>query len=278
MAITITGGLTMSGGARIVIPPPPPSEFDFSNPVYNSYTWPGDSNIGTVFAIAFGKDGEKFYVTDSTYNYREFDLSTPYDLSTATYVRGNNIPALEYSRGPSGMTFNAAGTRMVGQADWYHYALELSTAWDISTLTFKREVNINSQSGDTNYNGLQFNGSEDKIVTTTYQAGEVQALDVSWTSFFYNNSDKISVGTFPRKKGFAFDKTGSRFIIYDRDNLDLLIYTMTTPYDVTTGTLSTTYDVSGINPVGDAITNIVPSHDFTKIFLLNNGTVWMISQ
>jgi len=274
----ITGGATMVGGAELVIPPPPPAEFDFSNPVYDSYQWPGDSNIGTVFAITFGKNGEKFYVTDSTYNYREFDLSTPYDLSTATYVRGNNIPAIEYSRGPSGMTFNAAGTRMVGQADWYFHTLELSTAWNISTLNYKRESNINSQSSDTNYHGLQFDASEDKIVTTTYQAGEVQALDVQWDSIFYNNSDKISVGAFPRKQGFAFDKTGSRFIIYDLDNQDLLIYTMTTPYDVTTGTLSTNYDVSGIGPVGNAITNIVPSHDFTKIFLLNNGTTWMISQ
>jgi hypothetical protein len=167
---------------------------------------------------------------------------------------------------------------MVGQASENLYALELSTPWDISTLTFKRATNINSQSGDTNYHGLQFDASEDKIVTITQNVGEVQALDVSWDGFLYNNSDIKSLGAFPRKKGFAFDKTGDRFIICDLDNKRLDIYAMTTPYDVTTASWSANYDISGINPVGNSIENIVASHDFTKIFLLNNGTVWMISQ
>ena len=273
----------MSGGTAIVIPPPPPSTFDFSNPVYTHSTWGGDpgGNIGTVNAFAWGDSGNKFYVTDSTYNFRQFSVGTPYDLTTTSYVQGNNRPALDYSRSPKGMLFNAAGTRLVGQADWYFYSYNLSTAWDISSISsLAKANNINSQqsSSATNYNGLDYNASEDNIFSTVYaNVDEVQGFGVSWPTISYNSSNVRAIPTSPNRKGFAWDATGANFIISQVSG-PLEIWACTTPYDITTSSLSSTYDISAISPVGNGIINIVFSGDYTKLFLLNNGTVTVLSQ
>lgn len=285
MAITLTGGATFVGGASIVVPPPGPTEFDFSNASYTFSLWGGDPNVGSVSAFTWGDSGNKFYITDSTYNFREFNCSTPYDFSTTSYVQGNNRPAYDYSRGPDGMIFNKAGTRLVGQADWYFYSYNLSTAWDISSISsLAKANNINAQQGGgvgagTNYNGVDYNASEDNLFSMVYaNVSEVQGFNTSnLPTISYSSSNIKAIGSSPRRKGFAFDKTGDRFII-SQQNGPLEIYTMTTPYDITTSSLTGTYDISAINPVGNGIIDIVFSDDYTKVFLLNNGTVTMLSQ
>lgn len=283
MAITLTGGATFVGGASIVVPPPGPTEFDFSNASYTFSTWPGDSNVGSVSAFTWGDSGNKFYITDSTYNFREFNCSTPYDFSTTSYVQGNNRPAYDYSSSPDGMIFNQAGTRLIGQAGWYFYSYNLSTAWDVSSISsLAKENNINSQQGGasaTNFNGVDLNASEDNLFSTCYaNKDEVQGFNLnSWPTISYSSSNIKAIGTSPNRKGFAFDKTGDRFII-SQQNGPLEIYTMTTPYDITTSSLTSTYDISAINPVGNGIIDIVFSSDYTKLFLLNNGTVTMLEQ
>ena len=285
MAITISGGVTFVGGASIVVPTPPPSVFDFSNASYTFSTWGGDPNIGTVQAITWGDSGNKFYVTDSTYNFREFNCSTPYDFSTTSYVQGNNRPALDYARGPKGMIFNKAGTRLVGQADWYFYSYNLSTAWDVSSISsLAKENNINAQQGGgpgagTNYNGVDFNASEDNLFSTVFaNLDEVQGFNLnSWPNISYSSSNVKAIGASPNRTGFAFDKTGDRFIISQVYG-PLEIYTMTTPYDITTSSLTGTYDISAITPAGNGIVDIVFSDDYSKIFILNNTTVMMLEQ
>ena len=285
MAVTVTGGVTMAGGSTIVVPPPPPTVFDFSNPTYTSTTWGGDPNVGTVNAFTWGDSGNKFYVTDSTYNFREFHCSTPYDFSTTIYVQGNNRPALDYSRGPKGMVFNKAGTRLVGQADWMFYAYNLSTAWDISSISsLAKANNINAQQGGgagagTNYNGVDFNASEDNLFSTVYaNVDEVQGFNISnWPTISYSSSNVRAVPNSPNRKGFAWDATGANFIITQVYG-PLEIWACTTPYDITTSSLSSTYDISAINPAGNGIINIVFSDDYTKVFLLNNTTVVMLEQ
>ena len=286
MAI-ITGGATLVGGAELVTPPPPPSVFDFSNPTYTHSTWGGDpgGNIGTVYAFTWGDSGNKFYVTDSTYNFREFNVGTPYDFTTTSYVQGNNRPALDYSRGPKGMLFNAAGTRLVGQADWFFYSYNLSTAWDVSSISsLAKANNINAQQGGgvgagTNYNGLDYNASEDNIFSTVYaNLDEVQGFNVSnWPTISYSSSNVRTIPNSPNRLGFAWDATGANFIISQQYG-PLEIWACTTPYDITTSSLSSTYDISAINPAGNGIIDIVFSDDYTKVFLLNNTTVTMLSQ
>lgn len=279
--ITLTGGATFTGGATLTGTPPPPAVFDLSDDSFNITTWGGDSNIGTVYAFTWGDSGNKFYVTDSTYNFREFNCSTPYDLNTTSYVQGNNRPAQDYSRGPKGMLFNSAGTRLIGQADWMFYTYNLSTAWDISSISsLEFANNINSQLNTaTNFNGLDYDASEDKVYSTVYaNIDAVVALSNSWKYLYYSSSDSFTFPTssWENHKGFAFNKDGTKFVT-NLDN-DLKIYNMTTPYDVTTASYGNSLDLSSVGIVGNGVADIVFSDDYTKLFLLNNTTVTMLSQ
>jgi len=285
MAIKLTGGATLVGGVQIDVPAPPTPVFDLSNDTFNFTTWGGDpgGNIGTVYAFTWGDSGNKFYVTDSTYNFREFDCATPYDFTTTSYVQGNNRPAYDYTRSPHGMLFNKAGTRLIGQADWFFYTYNLSTAWDVSSISSLARANdINAQQGGgvntgTNYRGLDYNASEDKVYSTTYaNTREVSALNVNWTTLSWTSSNSL---TLPYQyQGFAFNKDGTQFVTAAKAPGLLKIYNMSTPYDVANATFNNDFNISSINPAGNGIIDIVFSDDYTKLFLLNDNTVVMLYQ
>jgi hypothetical protein len=287
--ITLSGGATFTGGATLSSTPPPPAEFDLTDDTFNITTWGGDPNIGTVYAFTWGDSGNKFYVTDSTYNFREFNCSTPYDLNTTSYVQGNNRPAIDYSRGPRGMLFNSAGTRLIGQADWFFYTYNLSSAWDVSSISSLAAANnINSQQGGgvnagTNYNGLDYDAAEDKVYSTAYaNRDEVSAMSNSWQYLYYDSGSSLtlsSVAGFPGdQQGFAFNKDGTKFVTANRFGAALNIWNMTTAYDVTTASYGNALDLSSVGIAGNGVIDIVFSDDYTKLFLLNNTTVTMLSQ
>ena len=87
--------------------------------------------------MAFNNDGTKLYVVgvDSD-NVNEYDLSTPFDVSTGTFVDSFDVSAEETA--PTGIEFNNDGTKLyvlgtVGD-DVNEYTL--STAFDVSTGVF----------------------------------------------------------------------------------------------------------------------------------------------
>jgi len=84
--------------------------------------------------LAFKADGLKFYISCSnTDSVHEYDLSTAWDISTASYNQSFSVS----SQGslPQGVEFSNDGLFLyiidIGSDTFYQYAL--STAWDIST-------------------------------------------------------------------------------------------------------------------------------------------------
>ena len=92
------------------------------------------ASTGGCFGSWFNNDGSRWYVTDNTTNnpIHEFNLSTNYDISTASHSRsssGSNPNTIRYSG-----EFNGDGTRLIGyKSDLVEHTL--STAYDISTLS-----------------------------------------------------------------------------------------------------------------------------------------------
>ena len=86
--------------------------------------------------LAFKTDGTKMYMTGNQYsNVYEYDLSTAWDISTASYNQSFN-PAIT-DNSPRKAVFKSDGTRMfiVGRSTDRILQYDLSTAWDISTAT-----------------------------------------------------------------------------------------------------------------------------------------------
>ena len=107
----------------------------------------------------------------------EYSLSTPWDVSTASFVHASTNVG---DTSQYGVTFATDGTKMytVGGALDYIKEWNLSTAWDVSTATFHQN------SGDlmTNPIGIVISNSNATGVATTSVTGTRGDLGISTSS------------------------------------------------------------------------------------------------
>ena len=131
--------------------------------------------------IFFKPDGLKMYVTgtsgDTVY---EYDLSTAWDISTASFLQLFSISAQE--AGPSGIFFKPDGLKMyvVGYSGDNVYEYDLSTAWDVTTAVFLQLRSISGQ--DVSPQGIFFKPDGTKMYTIGATAGNVSEYDVGTVS------------------------------------------------------------------------------------------------
>lgn len=107
-------------------------------------------------AISFKGDGTKMFIGgaigDSIY---EYTLSTPWDVSTASYTQSFSVASQETNIG--GLQFSTDGTEMfiVGTISDSVFRYSLSTAWDISTASYS-SVSFSVAAQSTTPTGLFF--------------------------------------------------------------------------------------------------------------------------
>jgi hypothetical protein len=127
--------------------------------------------------IFFNFDGTRMYATgsnnDSVYQY---NLGTPWDLSSASHVRTLDVSAQEAA--PESVHFKFDGTKMYimggGGADVNEY--DLSDAWNISTATFSQNFSVSAQ--DTQPRGLFIRSNGTKMYVSGAISGSVHEYDI----------------------------------------------------------------------------------------------------
>ena len=101
----------------------------------------------TPCGLFFKPDGLKVYVVGpSSDSVHEYDLSTAWDISTAVFLQSFSVSTQE--TGPVGMFFKPDGLTVyiVGSSGDGVDQYTLSTAWDISTMTFIRYYSMEEDS------------------------------------------------------------------------------------------------------------------------------------
>jgi sugar lactone lactonase YvrE len=90
-----------------------------------------------------------------------YDLSTWYDLSTASYHQKFDV--FGQDRGPTGVAFNGDGTKMfvVGSENDHVYSYALSEGDDLSTASYNQKFDVSGQ--DDGLTGVAFNGDGTKM-------------------------------------------------------------------------------------------------------------------
>ena len=193
--------------------------WDLSTASYDNVSFDG-LNEGSLTGVTFKPDGLKMYfmgyTTDKTY---EIDLSTAYDLSTATY---NNTA---YSHGggsvASGLFLGADGTKL--------YTLDrssddvrehtLSTAWDLSTAIYDQNFSVASQTG--NPRGITFNPDGTQMIILSSDGLILYTLSTAWdissASYTSINTSVLSQDTGTGDVAFSLD--GSKMYL-SGDNTD----------------------------------------------------------
>jgi len=126
-------------------------------------------------------DGTQLYVIGTTLDsVLQYTLSTPWDLSSASYVRQKSISAQDGV--PTGLYFKTDGLKMyvAGNNGDSVYEYDLSSAWDVSTASYVQAFSVATQ--ETAPQAVSFNpdGSKMYIVGGVGQNVLEYDLSSSW--------------------------------------------------------------------------------------------------
>jgi len=145
-------------------------------------------------AIHFNSTGTQLFVLGSTLDaVLQYSLSTAYDVSTSTYVKQFSVSAQETT--PTGLAFNAAGTRMyvVGSTGDDINEYRLSTAYDVATAVFYDRVYV-AAAGETSPSGIYLSTNDSSAYVCGTAVDTVQkfltnetAAQTSNNAVFLNN-------------------------------------------------------------------------------------------
>lgn len=219
--------------------------------------------------VFFKSDGTKMYVLgDAGNDVNEYNLSTAWDISTASYVTNFSVSAQETT--PRGLFFKNDGTKMyvLGDAGDDVNEYSLSTAWDVSSSSYVQSFSLIQQSfSGATPEGLFFKDDGTKMyviveyIDTVYQYDLSTAWDISTASFTYPTSDYFSVSTEETTPtGLFFKDDGTKMYIIGFSGDEVNEYNLSTEWNISTASYVQNFSVS--------TEEIVPQ----GLFFKNDGT------
>ena len=129
--------------------------------------------------MAFSNDGAKMFITgDQKNNIIEYTLSTPFDVSTASFD-DVVFSVSDQDRKPEGMAFSSDGAKMF-VVGWNNNAVNeytLPTPFDISTASFVHSFNVSSQ--DTSPRGMALSNDGTKMFVVGDQKNNINEYTLS---------------------------------------------------------------------------------------------------
>jgi len=265
-----------------------------ANSTFNYTTFNNNSDFGIIGGITFNTDGTKMYVrsSNSTNKLNQFDLSTAWDVSSLNFASRVtlNLTGTGYSKAvPSSdgkrFYYTESSTDVVRE-------IELSTAWDLSTATDSvRSFDVSTQ--DTTPFGIALGNSDSNIFVIGSGNDTVFKYNLSLFGDEYIAQWTLSGPTFAHKSpslssqeanpfGLDFKSDGTKLYVIGAAQDDILQYSLSTPFDVSTAT----YDSVATTGLVTAGYDLVFKSDGSKVFVNDTaryieeytlGTAWDLS-
>jgi len=201
--------------------------------------------------IFFKPDGLKMYVVgDTDDDINEYDLSTAWDISSASYLQ--NLSVVSQSSSPAGLFFKPDGTEMflVGAQADFVYPYDLSTAWDISSATYPGDpttsyLGVGAQ--DVNPQNIFFKPDGSKMYFVGIDGDDVNEYDLSTTwdissASFLQSFSVSSKEIQPR--GIFFKPDGTKMYIVGASSDSVHEYDLSTAWDISSASFLQSFSVS----------------------------------
>ena len=232
----------------------------------------GGSGSGTLNGIEFNSNGTKMFTiysgasgNDNDIDFiNEYDLSTPFDISTHTYrgdsercnlANGYDSGSHQIPKNAGDMSFSSNGMHIFvinrgtnGSNDDALYRYDLTKPYDVSTCTLAQEI-------DPDQSGVEINGWRSGSIDTNSKRHHAQGVAIS------PDGTKIFISFNGTGGGAASDKAGIRE------------YSLSTPYDIST--------LTHVDTAGILLPNALPSAnpdalslsaDGKRIFIVYHGS------
>ena len=219
--------------------------------------------------IAFSNDGTKMFVVgDDGNDISEYTLSTPFDVSTATFA--NVVFSVSGQDGtPTGMAFSNDGAKMfvVGWDDEDINEYTLSTPFDVSTAAFVDSFDVSMQEGTPT--GMAFSNDGTKMFVVGWDGADINEytlstpFDVSTAAFVHLFDVSMQEGA---PTGMAFSNDGTKMFVVGDDGNDINEYTLSTPFDVSTATFANV--IFSVSMQETVPTGMAFSNDGAKMFVI----------
>lgn len=202
--------------------------------------------------VFFKDDGTKMYIIGNTGDdVNEYDLSTAWDITTASYLQNKSIAAQETS--PSSLFFKPDGLKMyvLGAAGVDVNEYDLSTPWDVSSASYVQNFSVASQEAAPR--GLFFKPDGNKMYITGNGSDNVNEYDLStsWdisTASYLQNFSVATEETVPQALSFKPD--GMKMYVVGSTGDDVNEYDLSTPWDVSTASYVQNFSVLETTPTG----------------------------
>jgi DNA-binding beta-propeller fold protein YncE len=230
--------------------------------------------------IAFSTDGTKFYLSGNSPRYiYQYNLTTAWDISTASY--SNNYYDYQTNSGGANdismLAFKADGTKMYAGSygDDTIYEHDLSTAWDISTVTYN-SVSKSISFASSLPMGLSFkpDGTAAFSMDMTNNLVIKYNLSTAWdiSSISGSNSFNSGYGSGSSAREVELSNDGTKmYILFDGSSLETIKeYALSTAWDITTASITSNEWVYS-SDVSTNVPSFVFKDDGTKIYIMNNG-------
>ena len=237
--------------------------WDISTASYASLSFSVAGQETLPRALFFKPDGLKMFVVGTVGDdVNEYDLSTAWNVSTASFVR---VSAAVGESTPGGLWFKDDGTKMyvIGGTNDAVREFTLSTAWNLSTISFSKSLSI---AFEANPSGVTFkdDGTKLYVLGNTNDVIYDIPLNTAWDvgtarGFIYIAA---TVGT-PR--GLHINNDGTLLYLSGNSGANIRKYTLSTAYEVSTATLSQSFALADVY-------NIHVSADGLKIYATTGGS------
>lgn len=175
----------------------------------------------------------------------EYDLTTPWNISTATFNQSFDASAQDISQ--QGVSFNTDGTKMylAGSTNVSVYQYTLSTPWDVSTATFDQSFSVSSQASipiDVKFKPdgtIMFIADADGINICAYTLST--AWDIS-TAVIAQTFDASSQDY--NLSGIDFSTDGKQMFVAGNGYDEVYEYTLSTAWDISTASFTRYFFIS----------------------------------
>lgn len=246
------------------------SAYDITTGSYASKNF-SVTTAGYGDGIQFSADGSKLYVGGNAgKTIYQYTLSTPWDISTASYASKSLDLSSQISYYCLSFCFKGDGTKIYAVDDYYGggtgliYQYDLSSAWDISTASYaNKSFGASTQSKQTT--GMSINDDGTKLYVLNFNARLYQytlssAYDISSASY---DGVTFNMGLLFAYGGWAinFKPDGTKFYIATNvgatpNNYSIYQFALSSAWDISTATYET-------NDLIFNVTSLETSIDYT---------------
>ena len=215
------------------------STYDIANAVYDDVIFNTYAQDSSAQGLAFNSDGTKMYVIGLVTNtVFQYSLSSPFDLSTASYDGVSLVVSLQDTSCRS-LAFSGDGTKMyvLGVVSDAVYQYTLSTGFDLSTATYDNvSLGVSAQATGAQTVTISPDGTKMHIVgpdsDSVHQYTLSTGFDLSTAAYDTSFSVAAQEST---AYGLGFSADGTSMFIVGRDDGDYIRqYTLTTAFDIST--------------------------------------------